>query len=218
MHIIQEIMATDIVQIKLEIKIPDSKWLSMINRKFFNLQISILSKYLIGENFGITLFEIRGRGLDVFIKELKGILIPDSFHILFEAEDLLILNVRTRDPWILAALVKNELLLRYPLTIKEGIIMIETITPRDKLDTFLNDLEKNKIDFKIISIGHYQSSALISEKQRNILRTIYDEGYYEVPRKRSLTSLSRLFNISPSALSESIRRIHKRLVKIILQL
>jgi len=206
-------MAADIVQVRFEIKVPRSKWLAKLNTEFSHLSFNILSKYLIDENIGNALFEIKGIQLDSFIAKFKSTMSLSSFQILHQGDDFLILNVRIKDPWILNALVKTELLLLYPLNVIDGTIKVTAIAEREKVDRFLDELEEKEIKFMIKKIGQYQHERLLTPRQTRLLERLYKSGYYEVPRRISLTELAKSLKISPSALSESIRRLHKKIAK-----
>jgi hypothetical protein len=206
-------MTVDIVNVRFEIRIPKEKWLAKLNKEFSHLDFNIVSNFLIGENLGNTLFEIKGVSLNRFMLKFKDTLSLSSFQILHQGDDSLLLNVKTKDPWILNALVKTELLFLYPLNVIDGIIEVNAIAERKKIDHFLSELEQKDIRYKIKKIGQYQPKKLLSVRQSRLLMELYKKGYYEIPRKISLTELAKKHKISPSALSESIRRLHKKIAK-----
>jgi len=204
-------MPQDIVQIKLEINVPRDKWLFKFNEKYPELNFYILSKFLIEDNAGITLFQIRGLSVKQFISDFKKQLTKNSSQILFVGTDLVIMNIRVVDPWILNTLIKTELLILYPILVKEGKIRIEAITNRSKVDDFLTELERKGIKASIGSIGYGFKPTLLTQRQNEILNIAYKNGYFDIPRKISLTDFANNLNISKSALSETLRRIFKRL-------
>jgi len=204
-------MQKDIVQVKFKIVIPTNKWLAKFNKQFPELSFDILSKYLLDNDTGSTLLKIEGASLKQFLEELKNEPNESSYQILYSDLDFLILNVKTKDPWILKALIKTDLLLIYPIKVKNCKLNINAITPREKADIFLSNLEKKRIKFKIKSIGKYHREDLLTNRQKEVLKTAYKAGFYKIPRKISLSVLSKQFSISPSALSELLRRIHGRL-------
>jgi predicted DNA binding protein len=204
-------VSQDIVQIRLEIDIPQEKWLFKFNEKYPELNFNILSKFLIEENVGLTLFQIRGVSIKQFISDFKGHINKASSTILFEGADLVILNLKVVDPWILNTLIKTELLILYPILVKDGKLQIEAITNRFKVDDFLAELERKNIRATIKNIGYDFKSSLLTQRQYEILKVANSNGYFEIPRKISLTEFANNLNISKSALSETLRRIFKRL-------
>jgi hypothetical protein len=206
-------MSSDIIQVRFEIRVPDGKWLAILNKEYNYLTFNIISNLVIDENLGNTLIEIKGLPLKTFIEEFKNTVPSSSFQFLHQEDNFLLLNVKTKDPWILNALVKTELLFLYPLQIIDGVIKVTAIAERKKVDKFLVELEQKEIEFKIIRIGEYQQERLLSGRQTKLLKMLYQNGYYEVPRRISLTKLAKKLDVSPSALSESIRRVHKKLAR-----
>ena len=204
-------MKRDIVQVKFNITIPKTKWLAKINKKYPELTFNILSKFLLKNNIGNTLFQIRGPTIKNFLSDFKKISNSLTYQILFEGDDFVLLNIKTEDPLILTALMKTQLLLIYPLTIKNGIVEVKVIAERSKIDLFLSELEHKTINFSIRSIGYYHGTQLLTQKQNEILQIANKKGYYDIPRKISLSNLANELNISPSALSETFRRIHKKI-------
>jgi len=204
-------MSQDIVQIKLSIEIPEDKWLATFNKKYPELNFHILSNFPIGKNSGITSFQIRGSSVKRFISDFKEKSTKQTAQILYEGEDLVILNVKESDPWILNTLVKTELLISYPVLIKEGKIRLEAITNRSKVDTFLIQLKKKDITAKIERIGYYYKSTLLTQRQNEILNLAFQKGYFDIPRSVSLSEFADDLKISKSALSETLRRIFKKL-------
>jgi len=206
-------MSQDIVQIKLSIEIPQDKWLATFNKNYPELNFHILSNFPIGENLGITSFQIRGPSVKRFISDFREKLTEKTAQILYEGESLVILNVKEVDPWILNTLVKTELLISYPVLVKDGKIRIEAITNRSKVDKFLIQLNKKGIKAKIERIGYYYKSTLLTQRQNEIISLAYQNGFFNIPRKVSLSEFANDLSISKSALSETLRRISKKLAK-----
>ena len=206
------IMERDTVQVNFQITIPRTKWLSILNLKYPNLSIKILSKFLIRKDVGNILLELNGMDVTDFLMDLKLLKRTISFHILHQGDLNAIISVEMNDPWILNALVESKLLLIYPLTINNGSIVIDAIAERQIVDDFLENLEKLKIHYTIRRIGQYREKQILSQNQLNTVHVLFNNGYYEVPRKNSLSQLAERLKISPSALSERIRRIHNKLI------
>lgn len=53
----------------------------------------------------------------------------------------------------------------------------------------------------------------VTGRQREVLRTAIDEGYYEIPRQVTLEELAEELDVSHQALSECLRRAQKQLAQ-----
>ena len=72
-----------------------------------------------------------------------------------------------------------------------------------------------KAECKRISSFERQHSEdeMLTKKQREALIEAFEAGYYDIPRNVVATDLASQLNISHQALSERVRRAHKRLIK-----
>ncbi|MCS7117455.1 MAG: helix-turn-helix domain-containing protein [Thaumarchaeota archaeon] len=52
----------------------------------------------------------------------------------------------------------------------------------------------------------------LTKKQEQLLSAALELGFYEVPKRVGIRELAEMFGVSPRAVSETIRRAHKRLI------
>ncbi|MHA1343749.1 MAG: helix-turn-helix domain-containing protein, partial [Promethearchaeota archaeon] len=71
--------------------------------------------------------------------------------------------------------------------------------------------KKKKIQFNLESIGYYHNPSLLTKRQKEVLIIAIKKGFFDIPRKISLSELAKELKISSSSLSETIRRINKKL-------
>ncbi len=74
----------------------------------------------------------------------------------------------------------------------------------DLLDRHGCDVLLNRVSASSCGIG-------LTRRQEEILQFAYSNGYYEYPRKIRLRELSRVFEISPSTMSEILRAGQRRI-------
>ncbi len=72
-------------------------------------------------------------------------------------------------------------------------------------------LEKNKCEVQLTRISGSSGASGLTLRQEEILQFAYSNGYYEYPRRISLRDLSRIFDISPSTISEILRAGQRRI-------
>jgi len=65
--------------------------------------------------------------------------------------------------------------------------------------------------------SYYNKSTLLTQRQHEILTIASKNGYFEIPRKITLSKFATTIGLSKSALSENMRRIYKRLAENFLQ-
>lgn len=94
---------------------------------------------------------------------------------------------------------------------REGWKMI--VKDSETLRSTINAIEASGIKTKIISISSPFRDIKLTKRQRDVLLYVLKEGYFEFPRRKSLTKLASELSIKPSTLSEIIRRTEMKIVR-----
>ncbi len=83
-------------------------------------------------------------------------------------------------------------------------------TDRDDLAAFQSACNRSNVPIEIRTVfGSIPSSAErlgLTEKQGEVLRLAYEEGYFEIPREMTVTELGEALGISSQAASKRLRR------------
>lgn len=207
-------MSEDIVQLSFSLSIPTDKWLSKYSILYPQLQFNLLSMLPLSANQGNTLLQIKGLNLDKFWDDFIKTHNKENYNLIFQDKNSILLNMLVNDPWVLQTIFDAQLFLRFPTLINNGKITIELIGSREKINQLLNNNDNwKKIDVAIKQVKKYCPDSLLSPRQLEILNQSLINGFFDIPRKKSLSDLAKEMKISPSALSENIRRINKKLAE-----
>lgn len=76
----------------------------------------------------------------------------------------------------------------------------------------MSRLDKEGIDAKIEDVAPLETRATLTARQKEILAEAVARGYFEFPRRISLTGLSELVGVRPSTLSEILRSAERRIM------
>lgn len=76
----------------------------------------------------------------------------------------------------------------------------------------LTKLAKEGIETRIEDVAPLERKATLTGRQKEIMATAVAQGYFEFPRKISLTGLSELVGVKPSTLSEILRSAERRIM------
>ncbi|TFH40526.1 MAG: hypothetical protein E4G94_09450, partial [ANME-2 cluster archaeon] len=80
------------------------------------------------------------------------------------------------------------------------------------LEFLVNELNKNGCEVNLMNVNKLNNSALLTERQLNIIRKAFEKGYYDYPKKINIKKLSNIFKISPSTLGEILQRGEKKVL------
>ncbi|MHA1145759.1 MAG: helix-turn-helix domain-containing protein [Candidatus Helarchaeota archaeon] len=195
---------------ELEIKIPEKVWLHAISLQFPKTQFEIQTILPTETFIGNALIRISGPKLDGIIEAIQNHPSLVQLDLFSKSEDSYLINVKTRDPYLLVSLIKSEVLLEYPIRVQNGWTSWKVISNREKISTLIDKLNERNVIFKLKQISPYKDKVSLTKRQMEILDLALKYGYYEIPRKITLTELAKKINMSKSSLSEILRRITKK--------
>jgi predicted DNA binding protein len=77
----------------------------------------------------------------------------------------------------------------------------------------LKSLEQEGVHTRIEEVAPLQARPTLTGRQKEIMVTAVSHGYFEFPRRVSLTELSELVGVKPSTLSEILRGAERRIME-----
>jgi len=109
---------------------------------------------------------------------------------------------------------QKEMTILYPTTLKNGMHKIEFLIDKNQLKS----LKKGLTNIKILKIADsYKTNTKITERQEEILWKAYSFGYFKYPREITLTNLAKLLKISKATLSQTLRIVENKAIKMLLE-
>lgn len=203
----------DAVRAKIELKMPEKLWLAAISRRHRDSTFNILSFLPTKELIGNTLVKIDGGDVRKILKEIKEHPSVVELIVLGKQRNSAVINTRTKDPWLLSAMMKSEVLLKPPVKVKDGVAEWVVLSTRDRVSALMKLLDEKGITYKLKSISEYSEKPVLTEHQAKMLDFALMHGYYEIPRKITLDQLARKLGVSKSTLSETLRVAERKLVE-----
>ncbi len=216
---------SDPTVVQLNIIFPDEIWLASICQAYPAIKIEIQSflpgNFTAGKDLvGNALMKIHDARIDAVLRDIQQHPSLVGLFILAKDAQEALVNVKTRDSWLLASLIGAEVVLRFPVKVGwdgEHAVGIWTITGmRDRVDRLLTLLEEKHVQVEMKNIQKIQSNQVqgtLTPRQAEILEVALKLGYFEFPRKITLTELARRVGVAKSTLSEIVRRISQKKVQ-----
>ena len=103
----------------IEIETPKQKWISEIFRKYRDVEIVILHflPYDFEEFIANAIIEIYHYKIEEIIEDIKAHPSVLEFSILDKYENRVKINIKTEDPYLLYAIIKNGIIIDFPVRI-----------------------------------------------------------------------------------------------------
>ena len=111
---------------------------------------------------------------------------------------------------------EHGLLLRYPRTVEGGTITCETVAHRTQLQGFVAALRDMGRKARVLSLradAVRSASLTLTAPQRNIFQQALAAGYFEVPRRITLTQLAHKLGRSKSSVSVELAIVERKLAE-----
>ncbi len=172
------------------------------------------------ENGGIQqLVEINGRPelleqIVDFVREDDNVL---DAHIVKTKRGRILGMVATNDSTMCKAIADvNCFCLTCPLgsPVKpDGTVdWVLAMAANNSMRKLMRKLKSNGVSANITSIARISDIEKLTPSQRRAIEFALAAGFYEYPRRKGLKGLSRSLGVSPSALSEMLRRAERKMV------
>jgi len=127
-------------------------------------------------------------------------------------------------------IITKEFLVLMPYVIVDGYKKFFIIVTEQGMDDVVEKLKKHgeivhletlPFDIAVNKLTSYINAlnlhSVLTDRQLNILDMAYSWGYYEWPRKLSVTKLAKKLNLSKSATCEHLRKAELKVIKYVLK-
>ncbi len=210
-------LVAPIREVALSIKLPKG-WTSRLAEKFHSSVRVIDCRP--SDNGGIQqLVEINGR--PEFLTEMPAFIKQDrdvrDAHIVNTKRGLILGVVVTKDSTMCKAIADvNCFCLTCPLSSPskpDGTTdWVLAMTANSSLRKLLNKLKSREITAEILRVSRISDAERLTPHQRGVIEYAFASGFFEYPRRRGLTQLSKALKVSPSTLGEMIRRAERKII------
>ncbi|KXB06728.1 hypothetical protein AKJ54_01145 [candidate division MSBL1 archaeon SCGC-AAA382K21] len=122
------------------------------------------------------------------------------------------------DPDFFSKQVGDDLFLDLPVKFNGGGAQVSLVGTKESINGYLELLENLDIQYKLKSVKDYDEfegvrDADLTNRQREIISTAFDLGYYDTPREISSEKLAKIFEISQPTLLEHLKKSEEKIMK-----
>ena len=198
---------------KLRLTVPEEVWLGEITRRYPETRIRVLAAIPDGLS-GVGLVEITGPTTDAVVTAMAEQDDVTDIETLQRRDDEALVQFETADPLLLMPARGSNVPLEMPFDIRDGEVVWEVTAPREQLSELGGQLEEFGISFSVEYIRQESDrERLLTDRQREIVETAVEAGYYDTPRQCSLTELAERIDIAKSTCSDTLHRAEEAIIK-----
>jgi hypothetical protein len=201
---------------RLRIRLPPSAWAADFSGKHPDVAVVILSRHDLDAHWSLTEVRMHVPDPGPWIEEVKTLPLVKEVELL--SADPLTYHFRVIHRTSVIVPIFRELHLerRFPFTIRGGEASWVVVASEPKLRRLVDRLRQRAPAVTLESVRHTELHAPtgpLTPRQADLLHRAIEAGYFEIPRKVSLTELARLLGVAASTLSEGLAVVEKKLVE-----
>lgn len=208
-----ERILTDMPNAKLRLTVPEEIWLGEITRNHPETRIRVLAAIPDGLS-GVGLIEISGVATDSVIAAMETEDDVTDIEVLQQQDDEALVQFETSNPLLLLPARGSNVPLETPFDIRDGEVTWEVTAPTDRLSELGTQLTEFDISFSVEYVRQQTGrERLLTDRQQEIVEAAVEAGYYDTPRRCSLTELAEQMDIAKSTCSNTLHRTEEAIIK-----
>ena len=143
--------------------------------------------------------------------EIKGNL-PDNFQNSFSrvGKNVYLGSLRVNSK---ICSILSKYIVSQGTVISDSIAWTIILDGYSELKRLLKEFIDSKIEVKVMKVVKVKQGSIITARQEQIVKIALETGFYDFPRRITLRKLAEKLNVSPSTLSEILRRAEKNIIE-----
>lgn len=209
-----------------DVVLPETAWVGRVSRRFRAVEFRLLAGIRVDDG-AIELGEFlvrradrrrdddgRAADVDAIASAIRDDTAVSDFELLHASADRALAQYRTVDTHLYDLSAAARVAPSFPVSVRAGRVVHEVNLPRARLEDVTAALELAGYEYDVRSITPTDdASSLLTPRQYEAVETALDHGYYDTPRRASLTDVAESMGIDKSTLSDLLHRAEERLVK-----
>ncbi|ESP89839.1 DNA-binding protein [Candidatus Halobonum tyrrellensis G22] len=160
------------------------------------------------------LVEITAPELQALLDDLRENGSVTELTVLERTAETALVQFETTMPLLLLPVEDSGVPLTMPFTIQEGEAEWELTAPQHRISNLGTQLNEFGISFTVDEIRQQiEPEQVLTDRQLRLVRAAVEEGYYDTPRRCSLTDLAETVGLAKSTCSETLHRAEERVMK-----
>jgi hypothetical protein len=200
-------------QARLLVDLPDGPWIADVSREFPDAGFRVLAA-VPGESAGFALVRVTARDADAVLSAMEGHDALTAVSVMARGDGVVTARVETDAPLLLLAAKRSGLPIEMPLDIEDGVAEVEVTGEHERVAEMGRRLREVGLEFEVERVRQRVNPArLLTDRQQELLLAAVDLGYYDVPRRATLTEVADHVGIAKSTCSETLQRVQRTVIR-----
>ncbi len=199
----------------MKVTFPITSWLYSITVAHPECQIDVLDRFPLADGLVLTEARLHGDENHTLSREIERIPAVRQVETLEEGESTTLIRVVHRMPEGMSLFQELRITRRFPFAVVNGEATWVVATTEEKLRRLLEGLSRavSHVELEMLRRGSPDSArTVLTERQNVLFHAAMRDGYFDVPRRTSLTDLAERLGLSKSTLSKTLAVVEKKLL------
>jgi len=201
---------------RLRVPLPQAAWIARFSREHPDVTIEILSHLDLGARRSLAEVRLHVTEVGPWADEIRALPQVEEVELLTSGPREARLRVIHRTSSFIPIFRELRLMRRFPFTIRAGEASWVVIASEQKLRQLLDRLSERAPGMRLESVRHAEVPTVgevLTPRQTELFQRAMAAGYFDVPRKITLTRLAAQERMAVSSLSEGLAIIEKKLLE-----
>lgn len=199
----------------LAVTVPEGTWMAAVSNDHPDATFRVVSAFL-REGAGVGVLEVESDDPVGLLGRLDRAPAVSRLSLLWSDERTALVQFETTAPTLLEVAHASGVPIRTPFEVRSGRARWEVTTTTERLGALRDHLDAAGIDYTVEAVGSVtddRPAGLLTERQREVVTEAWELGYYESPRRASLTEVADALGVAKSTASDILHRAESNLVE-----
>lgn len=200
-------------QATLTITLPERVWIQQVSTAHPQTTFRVLAA-VPGDETGFALVRIEGPDVEGVLEEMMAHTQLTELTVAEHHDGEATVHFETTAPLLLFSSRDSGIPIELPVEIVDGEATVDVTGSRDRLAELAEQFERFGLEYRIERVRErLHASQLLSDRQLEVVEAAVQAGYYDTPRRCSLTDLADDLGVAKSTCSETLHRAEEAIIK-----
>ena len=204
------------VSCRIRVTLPADAWMARLTTSHPRVRVEVLDRLEISPRRVLFDVELPTVEETDWAEELRSLPDVESVELVDADSRSEVYRVLFGGRTFVPLAKRLRVLRRFPFPIQNGVATWLLVGPEARVRGMLDDLRQSRVEFRVDSLRsglRTGAVALLTVRQQEVLGRAVAEGYFDVPRRVTLTELAARMGIASSTLSVTLAVVERKIVE-----
>lgn len=198
---------------RLAVELPEGSWIGDVSRRYTDASFRVQAA-LPGDGPGYAIVNLTAPDAEAVIDAMDRHAAMSDLSVLARSDREATVQFETSAPMLVRAAKRAGVPLRMPVEIDDGEAIVSIAGASDRLPELGARLEELGLTYRVERVRESDPSGRsLTERQRETVLAAITHGYYDTPRRCTLTELAEEIGVAKSTVSQTLHRAEEVVVK-----